>query len=353
MNPTVRIMIFDADRGRGARLAALLEVQDFKATHHEQANLAVELLRRERPDLVLVFEAGATEPGGFPRLRESSQGMKIPTLAVVEDAADLEGLVDGFDDWVRLGSVEVELPNRIRRLLAQPPDLKVPAIDPRFLALVVHDLRTPLNVITLTIRAVGQSVPNPSPEFEEDLTFLFENAKQIEKMLAQLGDYCRLVESERQPSAVEFQTRRFLSDFLEEKQSKRDSEFKSVRLEFAPDSPEEVALDPNRVRLAIGHALANAVVAAGDAPIRLRSKGPAGRWTIELVVEKPPPPTISSTKLQPHLFERLIGSAAERRGLDLAIASRVSELFGGSARLDVEPGIRSMIVLEWPARLPS
>ncbi len=353
MNPTIRIMLFDADRVRGAQLVALLEAQGLSATHQQQANLGIELIRRERPDLVIISEVGSTGSTAFPRLRESAQGMNIPSLAIVEDDANLEGLVANFDDWVCLGSVGVELPIRLRRLLVRPTDSKVPAIDPRFLALVVHDLRTPLNVITLTIRAVGQSVPNPSPEFEEDLTFLFENAKQIEKMLAQLGDYCRLVESEQQPSAVEFQPRRFLADFLEEKQSKRDSEFKSVRLEFAPDSPEEVALDPNRVRLAIGHALANAVVAAGDAPIRLRSKGPAGRWTIEVVVEKSPPSTISSTKLLPHLFERLIGSAAERRGLDLAIASRVSELFGGSARLDVEPGTRSVISLDWPTRLPS
>ena len=43
--------------------------------------------------------------------------------------------------------------------------------------------------------------------------------------------------------------------------------------------------------------------------------------------------------------------AAERRGLDLAIAARVTELFGGTARLEVEPGQRSALILEWPERL--
>ena len=169
-------------------------------------------------------------------------------------------------------------------------------------------------------------------------------------MLAQLGDYCRLVEAERQGGTAEFQTRRFLTDFLDEKQSKREPEFGTVRLEFDADSPEEVAVDPTRARLAIQHALANAVAAAGDAPIRLRSRGPAGRWTIEVAVEKAPPPTISSIPLRPNVFERLVGAAAERRGLDLAIAARVAELFGGSARLDVEPGVRSVVTLDWPAR---
>ena len=345
-------MIFDVDRTRGEQLVSLLEAQ-FTATHHDQPNIAAEILRRERPDLAIISEVGSGKSAAFPRLRESARALQIPTLAVVEDGANLAKLVDEYDDWVCWSNAAIELPIRSDRLASQVGDSKVPAIDPRFLALVVHDLRTPLNVIGLTIRAIGQSVSTPNPEFEEDLTFLHENAKQIEKMLAQLGDYCRLVESEQQPSAVEFQTRRFLADFLEEKQSKRDSEFKSVRLEFVPDSPEEVAVDPNRARLAIQHALANAVAAAGDATIKLRSKGPVGRWVIEVVVEKAPPPTISSTKLQPHLFERLIGSAAERRGLDLAIASRVSELFGGSARLDVEPGVRSVVILDWPARLDS
>ena len=54
---------------------------------------------------------------------------------------------------------------------------------------------------------------------------------------------------------------------------------------------------------------------------------------------------------RPDQFERLAGSAAERRGLDLAIASRISELFGGSARLVAEPERRTAVVLDWPSRL--
>jgi hypothetical protein len=38
--------------------------------------------------------------------------------------------------------------------------------------------------------------------------------------------------------------------------------------------------------------------------------------------------------------------------MDLAIAAKVSELFGGSARLDVVEGQGSTIVLDWPARVP-
>jgi hypothetical protein len=50
-------------------------------------------------------------------------------------------------------------------------------------------------------------------------------------------------------------------------------------------------------------------------------------------------------------FERLLAIAAERRAVDLAIVARISELFGGSARLQREPGSSSSIILDWPVRL--
>jgi hypothetical protein len=37
--------------------------------------------------------------------------------------------------------------------------------------------------------------------------------------------------------------------------------------------------------------------------------------------------------------------------MDLAIAARVSEDFGGTARLALAPGGGTTVVLDWPARL--
>jgi len=231
------------------------------------------------------------------------------------------------------------------------PAASPPVIEPRFLALAVHDLRTPLNVIGLTIRAIAQSAPIKNPEFDEDLTFLQENARQIEKMLAQIGDFCRLVESTTPPSGMEFDLTRFLRDLLEDRASRPGVEATPVTLDLDGNGPREVSLDSNRTRMAIQHALANAVSAAGTAPVRVRVGGDEDRVKVEIVVDRPPPPTVTSMDLKPHVFERLSGSAAERRGLDLAIAARISELFGGSARLEVDPGQRSTIVLDWPARI--
>lgn len=351
VNSPVRVILFSADAVRGSQVASALEAAGHAVARGEQPNLAEELLRRERPDLVVAVVAGSGDGSGWHRLGDIARTLQIPALAVIDAHGAAVERARGFDDWVDVDRFESDLAPRVRWLLGRPVVQPGPEVDPRFLALIVHDLRTPLNVIGLTIRAIGQSNPSPNPEFEEDINFLQENAKQIERMLAQLGDYCRLLESHRAASAVEFEPRRFLADLLEEKQARRDSEFKAVRLEFAPDSPSEVALDPSKARLAISHALANGMAAAGDAPVKIRSSGPAGAWTVEVVVDKAPPPTTTAVALRPHIFERLLGSPGERRGLDLAIASRISELFGGSARLDVEPGARTVVALEWPARL--
>ena len=351
MNSSARVTLLVTDPSQKAQLTATLETYGYLVATIDSSNFIEEVLRRERPQVLVVASQAFDSIDTFARLGESVRLLKIASVAILEPTRPLVVPSVSFDDWVDSTRAVVELPFRIERLLARKMEPEASMVDPRFLALVVHDLRTPLNVIGLTVRAISHSNPSPSAEFAEDLLFLSENAKQIEKMLAQLGDFCRLIESERNSAVVEFQPNRFLAELLEDKQAKRDSEYKAVRLEILTDSPVEVALDPNRARLAISHALANAVTAAGAAPVTLRSRGPADRWTIEVVVEKSPPPTTSATQLYPHLFERLIGSAAERRGLDLAIAASVSELFGGSATLKIEPGVRSVVSLEWPARI--
>ncbi len=142
-------------------------------------------------------------PGRFAGLARAARAREIATVGVIDPVDDPIALVDrvrDYDRWVASDraveraagscrpSARTVRCDLVRRRLAS-------SIDARFLALVVHDLRTPLNVIGLTIRAIAQSSPDQSAEFEEDLTFLQENARQIEKMLSQLADYCRLLEA--------------------------------------------------------------------------------------------------------------------------------------------------------------
>jgi signal transduction histidine kinase len=116
--------------------------------------------------------------------------------------------------------------------------------------------------------------------------------------------------------------------------------------------PAEVTLDPMRAKQAIQYALTNAASAAREGgPVRVIVRGGTDRWITELAVDRPPPPTVQPLTLRPDLCERLCGIEAERRGMDLAIAAKISAMFGGTARLEVREGRGTSVVLDWPTRL--
>lgn len=232
-------------------------------------------------------------------------------------------------------------------------------LNSHFLAVVVHDLRTPLNVIGLTLRLIDQAIPSRSSEVDEDLRVVRENVGQIELMLSHLSDYCRLIEESTAVRPSPFDLRRLAAELVEDPLARPGSQApqRSVRLEVAADCPAEVELDPTWARVAMRHALGNALAAAEGAPVRVSLNAGAGagggaqRVIVEVAVEKPPPHFVQSLALDARECERLAGSPHERRGLDLAIVARVSEMFGGRARLEVTEGQRSAIVLDWPVRV--
>jgi signal transduction histidine kinase len=221
-------------------------------------------------------------------------------------------------------------------------------IDGRLTALAVHDLRTPLNVIGISIRLVEQALPRDNAEVAQDVRVIDENVHLLERMLALLGEYARLFEPGLNLAPSEFSPWRLVDDLLENRRSRPSGKQPPIRLEVQKTCPAVALLDQAKALMAIDWALDNAGIAAGGEPIGLCLRGTAERWLIEIRVDRPPPGSIQSTELGSQCFERLCGSAAERRGLDLALAARVSELFGGTARLEVVPGQGSAIILDWP-----
>jgi light-regulated signal transduction histidine kinase (bacteriophytochrome) len=223
-------------------------------------------------------------------------------------------------------------------------------VEPWFTSLVVHDLRTPLNVIGLSFRMIESVLPRDDPDVAEDVRFIEENFRQLEQMLSQLGEYSRLSESGLKLSVSEFNPRRLVEDLLENREGRPGGKKPLVQLDVQKSCPEAVLLDQVRARLAIDYALTNACAASHDEPVRLTLRGRPQRWIIEVAVDRPPPYSVATFDLRPHSYERLCGSAAERRGMVLAIAARVSELFGGTGRLEAS-GRGTAIILDWPARI--
>jgi signal transduction histidine kinase len=225
-------------------------------------------------------------------------------------------------------------------------------LNSKFLSLVVHDLRTPLNVIGLTLRLIDQAVPKDDTDVAEDLTVLHENVAQIERMLVYLTDYCRLLDDSVGLRREVFDARRMLAEVAEERHLHEPKTQDSVvQIDVKPGCPGEVELDPFWARLAARYAISNALAAADGGPVHVAVGGSAERLVIECGVDRPAPASVRPARLRSDSYERLFGTVHERRGLDLAIVARVSELFGGTTRLDVFDGQGTSVVLDWPTKL--
>ncbi|HEX8199496.1 MAG TPA: HAMP domain-containing sensor histidine kinase, partial [Isosphaeraceae bacterium] len=218
-------------------------------------------------------------------------------------------------------------------------------LNPRFLSLVVHDLRTPLNVIGLSLHIIERTVSPDQSDVVEDLRAIRDNIVQMERMLAYLADYCRLISEPARPAAVTFSPRTLLEELVETQALRAGPGGAAVQLEVGAESPPAVELDERLARLALQYALNNATSSANGQPVRVRLGGGQGRCLIEFHVDRPPKSSVRPVPLQPDSYERLMGTAEDRRGLDLAIVARITELFGGSARLEVTEGRGTAIVL--------
>lgn len=220
---------------------------------------------------------------------------------------------------------------------------------PRIEEIVIHDLRSPLNVIGLALKMLErQSLPH-TRELIEDLGLIRKSAGELERMLLCLVEASRMP-STRSTLAVEtFDPRRMIAEILETHRSKPGAV--PVELVLDETAPTEVSLDYERAKIAVGFTLDNACLSAGGKPVIVRLSGAPECCILRFETQSPSRDSTLSNGLKPDRFERILGSHGERRGLDLAIALEISTLFGGSARLETIAGVGTAAVLDWPVRL--
>lgn len=220
--------------------------------------------------------------------------------------------------------------------------------SPRYQEVVVHDLRTPLNVISLALRMLDESPAAKDPEFAEDLGMIRANALELERMLVHVVDYARLPDSAAGLALDRFDPRRMLDELADELRTKIGPG--SIEVDVA-SGPSQVTLDPLRARMAYHKVFLNVAAASTGRPILVRLSGDPDRCVASFRLDVPPRDSVQTHEIDALNFERLVGTPAERRGLDLAIAARISALFDGSARLEASPGQGTTVILDWPASL--
>lgn len=223
--------------------------------------------------------------------------------------------------------------------------MPIPNIE-RFLEILVHDLRGPLNVLKLTLHMLNEMARPSESELADDVFMMRQNIDEIDRMLIALVDYVQLPAKGSRLDPMEFNPARLLRELVELRTESTTGP--EIHLE-TQDGPASVLLDPSLTRHAWSRALENAATAAGDkGPVRVTLRGGPDRCRVEMTAETPPRESVVATELHPDHYQRILGNAAERRGIDLALVAMISALFGGQARLDVEPGTRTTLVIDWP-----
>jgi signal transduction histidine kinase len=313
----------------------------------------------DHPTCILVMEG--VDPAGLSRIIAASGARAASIIVITDGSPGTKEQIDRLrlaDDWVHASRIEDELVHRIAHVLdrrASKSSLdgknSTMPIDSDSFSLFVHDLRTPLNVVYLTLLMLRQTAPKNDPQFSHDLMLVEESFRQLERMLSMLTDYFRLFEPANSLAAQEFSPKRLVDELLEGLVMKGGVKLSPVEVLIEDSCPRVVSVDQMKARLAIMYALINASAAAAGKPIRLAMRGTPGRWLVEVTIPQTPPSTFRAGALSSKSYQRLCGVAAERRGMDLAIASKVSELFGGDARLDQVQDSATLIVLDWPERL--
>lgn len=213
--------------------------------------------------------------------------------------------------------------------------------------LVIHDLRTPLNVIGLALKMLERQPAAQEPELAEDLSYIRAGTVDLERMIVCLIESSRMPESSNQLDITRFDPRDVLEEALQ--LPLKDSVRAIIQVEDSPDAPSLVRLDRGKAKVAIQQALGNAIQASNRKPVTVKLGGGPDRclWRFESNV--PPREGVKPGKIEADRFERVLGTVGERRGLDLAIVAMVAELFGGQASLETFPGQGSAIVMDWPA----
>jgi light-regulated signal transduction histidine kinase (bacteriophytochrome) len=205
----------------------------------------------------------------------------------------------------------------------------------------------------MALHMIEGELPEGCEELRQDVAMIAESARSLRKMLRVLSDYNSITSRRLQTTPHVFDPRRLAADVADEAAGGSDRISSRVHLEIEPGAPAEVELDLTQARLALMHAISNAIEAAGGAEVRVQLDGEGASWVTRIAAEQPPAESVQEGVLRADQPQRLVGNALERRGLELSIVAQVSESFGGSARLDLEPGLRSTLVLDWPTRLPS
>lgn len=238
-----------------------------------------------------------------------------------------------------------------RRGEADWPDVPSRSVD-RFLAVISHELLTPVTAILGWAEVLGSGGPDRD-RFEKALEVIRRNAELQARLVAELLDYSRVFATGELPMRVSaFSLAAALGEALEAVAPAAYE--KRVHVAAPVDSAAaEVEGDPVRLRQAFTNLLSNAIrftPPCGVVRVTLEAGGPCHTVTVS------DEGAGISADFLPFVFDpyrraAASGGAGEGLGLGLAIARHIVELHAGTISVDsAGDGCGAVFTVQLPAR---
>jgi signal transduction histidine kinase len=324
----------DPDR---ALVRATTEAFDCVIIEHRPVTTGVELVRaiRERaPNLPLLLVAGALDEELERAVVEAGA-----TDVISHDDASPTRLARRVRAAVRIGRVDAEQ----ARMLAEAQAAAAARDD--LLAVVSHDLRSPLNAIVLACDAL-EGIHGDAPDQRRYIGAIRRASQRAERLLRDLLDVARI-----ESGGLRLECRPVSAKaILDQTRSDHEIVARDAGAQLVVDitaDPGQVFADRDRILQVLANLVGNSIKHAAGAPIRLEARADADG--VELVVADRGPGIVPDQL--PHIFYRFWQGRSKRRGgagLGLTIAKGIVEAHGGQIEVTSEVGQGTRFTVRLP-----
>lgn len=215
-----------------------------------------------------------------------------------------------------------------------------------FLAVLSHEMRTPLNIVLGVLEHLLES--SISSQARQPLELALRSGRSLLDVIAAMLDYAGLEAGRVMLRRQVFDPRQLVASVAERHLATAKDKGLSLTLAVAPEVPHRLIGDPERLGQALSNLLSNAVrfTALGETRLALQDISPGNntRRRQLLAVVSDTGMGVTDTKLE-YVFEPFTqeDATSTRRfgglGLGLAITRRLVLLMGGTLCLDSLPGV--------------
>lgn len=363
------ILIIDDVMDNVEVLMAIL-AQDYAVQYATSGREGLELVRRQRPDLILL-DVVMPEMSGyevFEALKAQSLTASIPVIfvtarndAVSETAAFSAGAADFIHKPVTPAVVRARISQQLslartqseleRMVLARTTELAAERdransanrAKSAFLANMNHELRTPLNHV---IGMAGVLLRAPQSDANRNALEKIRNSgRNLLALVEDLIEVSRIEAGELQLVPAAFDLQRLLDTALQDIQPQAQAKGLQLRKQVEPGLPASLQGDARQIASILGQLLSNAVKFSDAGTITLAVQALASRHrdiTLRFAVQDQGPGIAEATRAGIfELFNQGDNSSTRKAGgtgLGLTICKRLVDLMAGELSYSTQAG---------------